>query len=153
MTLHSHLLMDGEWSVVRPGKRLPTRLMPDVRLVLELDSGHTAYGLRLHQLEPGARPRTSTGWSATSGPDPLRDDWDADEAARRLRADPDRPLVSALLDQRLVAGFGNLWVNELAFLVGRSPWTPVGDVDLDRPAAARPSGRCGTARRCRTRSR
>ena len=34
VTLHSHLLMDGEWSVTRPGRRLPQRLQPDVRVVL-----------------------------------------------------------------------------------------------------------------------
>lgn len=131
LTLHSHLLMDGEWSVVRPGKRLPTRLMPEVRLVLEVDSGHTAYGIRLHQLEL-VRTADEHRLVGHLGPDPLREDWDAAEAVRRLGTDPGRPLVSALLDQTLVAGFGNLWVNELAFLVGRSPWTPVGEVDLDK---------------------
>lgn len=131
LTLHSHLLMDGEWTVTRPGKRLPTRLMPEVRLVLEVDTGRTAYGLRLHQL---AVVRTSEESQLVGhlGPDPLRADWDHAEAVRRLGLDPQRPLVSALLDQTLVAGFGNLWVNELAFLVGVSPWTPVGEVDLDK---------------------
>ena len=66
------------------------------------------------------------------GPDPLRDDWDPAEAVRRLRADPATPLVSALLDQTRMAGLGNLWANELAFLLGRSPWTPVGEVDVER---------------------
>ena len=65
------------------------------------------------------------------GPDPLRADWDAAEAARRLRADPARPLAAALLDQRVVAGLGNLWANELCFLRGHSPWTPVGEVDVE----------------------
>ncbi|MCW2867479.1 MAG: mutM [Marmoricola sp.] len=130
VTLHSHLLMDGSWSVTGPGKQLPRRLAPEVRLVLELDDGHTAYGLNLHQLDLVA---TSEEHRLVGhlGPDPLRDDWDPAEAVRRLGTDPTRPLVSALLDQTLVAGFGNLWVNELAFLVGRSPWTPVGEVDLE----------------------
>lgn len=129
-TLHSHLLMDGEWSVVSPGKRLPTRLRPEVRVELETEEGWTAYGLRLHQLElvPTAEEHRLVGHL---GPDPLRDDWDPEEAVRRLLADPTRPLVSALLDQTLVAGLGNLWVNELSFLVGRSPWTPVGDLGPD----------------------
>jgi endonuclease VIII len=131
VTLHSHLLMDGSWTVVRPGKRLPTRLMPDVRLVLELDTGATAYGLRLHQLDlvPTSEEDRLVGHL---GPDPLRADWDPDEAVRRLLTDPARPLVSALLDQRLMAGIGNLWANELAFLVGRSPWTPIGELDVRR---------------------
>ena len=134
VTLHSHLRMDGEWSVTRPGKRLPARLMPHVRLEWELDDGHTAWGIRLHDLElvPTSKETTLVGHL---GPDPLREDWDPDEAARRLRAEPAVPFVAALLDQTKVAGLGNLWVNELAFLTGVSPWTPIGDTDVDRVVA------------------
>ena len=57
-------------------------------------------------------------------------DWDAAEAVRRLGSRPDRPVATALLDQRNLAGLGNLWVNELCFLRGTSPWTPVGALDL-----------------------
>jgi endonuclease VIII len=129
-TLHSHLLMDGEWTITRPGKRLPTRLMPDVRLVLEVETGATAYGLRLHQLDlvPTADEDRLVGHL---GPDPLRADWDPEEARRRLLEQPERPLVSALLDQTNLAGIGNLWANELAFILGRSPWTPVGELGED----------------------
>ena len=56
------------------------------------------------------------------GPDPLRADWNANEAVRLLEKDPARPVAAALLDQRLLAGLGNLWVNELCFLRGLSPW-------------------------------
>lgn len=134
VTLHSHLRMDGEWSVTRPGKQLPRRLMPDVRLVLGLDDGATAYGIRLHDL---ALVATGDEHSLVChlGPDPLRDDWDPAEAVRRLRARPGLPAVSALLDQTVMAGLGNLWVNELAFLAGVSPWTPVGDLDAERLVA------------------
>lgn len=129
VSLHSHLLMDGSWTVTRPGRRLPGRLMPEVRVVLETDAGSTAYGMNLHQLDLVATSEEHT-LTGHLGPDPLRDDWDAAEAVRRLGADPGMPLVSALLDQTRMAGLGNLWANELAFLVGRSPWTPVGEVDL-----------------------
>lgn len=129
-TLHSHLLMDGEWTVTRPGKRLPPRLQRDVRVVLGTATG-TAWGLRLHQLELVATADEDRVVGHL-GPDLLHDDLDTDEAVRRLRSDPAVPLVSALLDQTKVAGLGNLWVNELAFLVGTSPWTPVGEVDLER---------------------
>lgn len=131
VTLHSHLRMDGEWSVTRPGKRLPPPLMPYVRLVLALDDGCTAWGVRLHDLELVATDQEAT-LTGHLGPDPLREDWDVAEAVRRLRAQPDRPVVSALLDQRAIAGLGNLWVNELAFLVGVSPWTPIGSLDVER---------------------
>ncbi len=131
VSLHSHLRMDGEWSVTRPGKVLPRRLMPEVRLVLELDSGATAWGLRLHDLDLAPTAEESR-WVGHLGPDPLRADWDPAEAVRRLRATPSTPLVSALLDQTLVCGLGNLWANELAFVMGVSPWTPVGEVDVER---------------------
>jgi formamidopyrimidine-DNA glycosylase len=134
VSLHSHLRMDGEWSVTRPGKRLPTRLMHEVRLIWELDDRSTVWGLRLHDLAlvPTAEEASLIGHL---GPDPLRDDWDPAEAARRLRSRPELPLVSALLDQTLMSGLGNLWVNELAFLTGVSPWTPIGEVDVDRLVA------------------
>ncbi|MDT9592905.1 DNA-formamidopyrimidine glycosylase family protein [Nocardioides zeae] len=130
-TLHSHLRMDGSWTVTRAGRRLPSRLMPDVRVVLRTTEGPTAWGVLLHDLElvPTAEEHTLVGHL---GPDPLREDWDPDEAVRRLLARPTTPLVSALLDQTNLAGLGNLWVNELAFLLGRSPWTPVGEVDVPR---------------------
>jgi endonuclease VIII len=131
VSLHSHLRMDGEWSVTRPGKRLPTRLMHEVRLIWELDNRSTVWGVRLHDLALVATADESS-LIGHLGPDPLRDDWDPDEAVRRLRSRPETPLVSALLDQTLMAGLGNLWVNELAFLMGVSPWTPIGEVDVDR---------------------
>ena len=130
-TLHSHLRMDGSWSTLAPGKRLPAALQPHVRLVWSLDDGRTVHGIRLHDLAlvPTDREADLVGHL---GPDPLRDDWDADEAVRRLAADPAVPLVTALLDQRSMAGIGNLWANEIAFLTGVSPWTPVGQLDVAR---------------------
>ena len=130
-TLHSHLRMDGSWSTLAPGKRLPRQVQPHVRLVLTLDDARTVHGIRLHDLALVATGRQHD-LVGHLGPDPLRDDWDADEAVRRLLASPANPLVSALLDQRSIAGLGNLWVNELAFLSGASPWTPVGDLDVER---------------------
>lgn len=130
-TLHSHLRMDGSWSTLGPGKHLPARLQPHVRLVLALDDGRTVQGIRLHDLDLVATYREAD-LVGHLGPDPLREDWDAGEALRRLVRDPQVPLVSALLDQRAMAGLGNLWANELAFLTGVSPWTPVGEVDMTR---------------------
>jgi len=130
ITLHSHLLMDGEWTATGPGRRLPARMMKDVRLVLETGAG-TAWGLRLHQLDLVATDQEHR-LVGHLGPDPLREDWDADEAVRRLGTDPGRPFVSALLDQTLMAGLGNLWVNELAFVLGINPWREVGGTDLPK---------------------
>ena len=66
---------------------------------------------------------------------------DLDEVTDRLRRDPDVALAAALLDQRNVAGFGNLYAVELPFIVGVSPSQPVGHVGDSRrsSASARPS--------------
>ncbi len=39
VTLHTHLKMTGSWTVTRPGRQLPRRLMPDVRVLMALDNG------------------------------------------------------------------------------------------------------------------
>ena len=62
------------------------------------------------------------------GPDPLADDWDPAEAARRLGADP-RPVHVAVQDQRNVAGFGNEYANEILFVRGILPTTPANETD------------------------
>ena len=138
-TLHTHLRMTGSWTVVGPGKTLPRRLDGSVRVLLAVAGGPTAYGLDLPVVEllPTAAEASVVGYL---GPDPLRPDWDAAEAVRRLGADRTRPVAAALLDQRLVAGLGNLWANELCFLRGTSPWTPVGELDL--PALVALAVRC-----------
>jgi endonuclease-8 len=67
------------------------------------------------------------------GPDLLGPDWNEAEALRRLLASPSRPVCEALLDQRNLAGIGNLYANELCFLAGVHPRRPVGAVpDLAR---------------------
>ena len=129
-TLHTHLRMDGSWSVVGAGKTLPRKLDPDIRVLLAAEDGPTAYGLLIPIVEliPTEHEDRVVGHL---GPDPLRDDWDAAAAVARLGADSDRPVIAALLDQRLIAGLGNLWVNELCFLRGVSPWTPITEVELE----------------------
>ncbi|OBJ50937.1 DNA-formamidopyrimidine glycosylase family protein [Mycobacterium sp. 1423905.2] len=128
LTLHTHLKMSGSWTISQDGRWLPPSVMPDVRVVLRTD-GPAAYGIRLPMVEL-LRTRDEGCAVGYLGPDPLREDWDIAEASRRMTSDPDRPLVAALLDQRCVAGFGNLWANELCFLRGHSPWTPVREVDV-----------------------
>ncbi len=62
------------------------------------------------------------------GPDLLGPDWDADLALANLRADPDTPIGDALLDQRHLAGVGNVYKSELCFLGHVDPRTPVSAV-------------------------
>jgi endonuclease-8 len=64
------------------------------------------------------------------GPDLLAPDFDGDEAVRRLR-DPARsgvPVAEALVDQRALAGIGNVYKSEILWIERISPFTPVADV-------------------------
>ena len=71
------------------------------------------------------------------GPDVLAGDFDRDEAVRRIAAHPDAEIGSALLDQRNLAGLGNLYRIEALFLQGVTPWTRVADVDVARSSTRR----------------
>jgi endonuclease VIII len=125
VTVHSHLRMEGSWRISR-ANGFPLR-DHRIRIVLANDTWQ-AVG---HQLGIAEIIRTSRQ-SATVGylgPDLLGPDWDADEAVRRLLAAPARAIGEALLDQRSLAGIGNLYKAETLFLRGVSPWRPVGDVD------------------------
>ena len=126
LTLHTHFRMDGSWHLYRPGDRWTGGPDWQVRAVLET-APWTAVGYRLPVLEllPTERESDVVGHL---GPDLLGPDWDLDEALRRLRADPDAEIGLALLDQRNLAGLGNLYRTETLFLQGLTPWVRVGDV-------------------------
>lgn len=134
LTLHTHLKMTGSWTVTRPGRRLPRRLDPDVRVLLDCVDGPTAYGITLPVVHLATTP-DARAFVAHLGPDPLHDEFDAELAVANIAARPARPIVAALLDQRVMAGPGNLWANELCFLRGLGPWRPAGDVDAARLVA------------------
>jgi endonuclease-8 len=125
-TLHSHLRMDGAWRVYAPGERWRGRTHT-IRVALHTPAS-VAVGFHLHELAlvPTADEHRLVGHL---GPDLLGADWDPAEATRRLRARGDRAIADALLDQRNLAGIGNLYKAETLFLRGVWPWTPVADVD------------------------
>jgi endonuclease VIII len=124
-TVHTHLKMEGSWHLYKPGTRW-RRPGHEARVVLRTEDW-TAVGFALGVCE--VLPRTAEGTVVDHlGPDLLGPDWDEAEAVRRLLVDPGRPVAEALLDQRNLAGIGNLYKSELCFLAGVSPWLPVGEV-------------------------
>ena len=125
LTLHSHLRMDGAWHLYRPTDRWNGGPIWHVRVVLGSEQWR-AVGYRMHDLHlvPTAAEHQLVGHL---GPDLLGDDWDPAEAVRRLATQPEREIGQALLDQRNLAGIGNLYKTELCFLQGIGPWTAVRD--------------------------
>ncbi|MGP4003763.1 DNA-formamidopyrimidine glycosylase family protein [Streptomyces sp. 8N706] len=124
LTLHSHLRMDGSWHLYAPGERWRGGPEHQIRAILST-AARTAVGYRLPVL---GLLRTADEDSVVGhlGPDLLGPDRDADEALGRLLADPSRALGEALLDQRNLAGIGNVYKSELCFMAGSTPWLPVG---------------------------
>jgi endonuclease-8 len=133
-TVHSHLRMDGAWRVYDAGQAWSGGPRHQIRAVLATaDRSAVGYRLPVLDLLRTTDERRVVGYL---GPDLLGDDWDAAEAVRRLLADPTRPVGEALLDQRNLAGIGNVYKSELCFLRGVTPWTAVSDVpDPDGLAA------------------
>jgi endonuclease-8 len=132
-TLHTHLKMEGGWRVLRRGQRWP-RPAHTARIVLETDDV-VAVGFQLGIVE--ILPRDGEpDVVGHLGPDLLGPDWDAVEAVRRLGEQPDRTIKEALLDQRNLAGVGNMYACELCFVSGVDPHTRVSRVpDLARMVA------------------
>ncbi|TDC46944.1 Fpg/Nei family DNA glycosylase [Jiangella ureilytica] len=126
LTLHTHLRMDGAWRVFAAGQ--PWRGGPafQIRVVLAT-ARREAVGYRLPVVElvRTAEEDTVVGHL---GPDLLGADWSADDAVERLARDPARTVGEALLDQRNLAGIGNMYMAELCFLAGVSPYAPVAAV-------------------------
>ena len=120
-SIHSHLKMDGSWRVTRGGRSART----DHRVRIILAAGEVrAAGVDLGVLEVLDRAHDQDV-VAHLGPDLLGDDWDPQLAAANLAVDPARPIAAALLDQRVLAGVGNVYCNELCFVFGRLPTSSV----------------------------
>lgn len=129
LSLHNHLGMDGSWRFYRPGAGVNHQ----ARVVLGTETT-TAVGLNLHQLSLVPTPEEHRLVDHL-GPDLLDPGWSdehAAEAVARLKAMPDKEIGVALLEQRALAGIGNVYKSEVCFLLGVSPWTRVSEVDIER---------------------
>jgi formamidopyrimidine-DNA glycosylase len=126
-TLRSHLRMDGAWRVQPASRTRPQGRDFEVRALLGT-ARQLAVGYRLHDLAlvPTSEEHTLVGHL---GPDLLAPSFDQSEALRRFAersaAQPSQAIGDALLDQRLVAGIGNVYKCELLFLHRLNPWLPV----------------------------
>jgi endonuclease-8 len=131
LTIHSHLRMTGAWRVLAAGSRASRvwlRIRRGEREVFQLNGP-------VLELMTDSRTRLDQR-IAGLGPDILAPEFDAARFLRRLREDdPTRPIGDALLDQRTVAGIGNLWKAEGCFAAGIDPWRPTGRVSDDEALA------------------
>jgi endonuclease VIII len=138
--LASHLLMNGRWHIYRHGERwqLPRFHM---RILIENEQ-YQAVGFRvpvaeMHTVRSLARntriPRVEN--------DLLSDEFDAGKALARLMARPDEAIADVLLDQRVLAGVGNVFKSEICFVNGLHPFRAVGTLACGEAAATIASAR------------
>ncbi len=132
LTLRTHLKMEGTWQVHPVGSRW-RRPGHTARVVLRTA---TTEAVGFQVLLDLVRTEREMDLVGHLGPDLLGPDWDPEEALARLGSEPDRPIGDALLEQRHLAGVGNVYKSELCFLARVDPLTPVGEVpDLPRMVA------------------
>jgi endonuclease-8 len=135
LLLHSHLRMTGVWDVRPVGgrwRRAPSRAW----LVLRADGQEAVqYDGPVLELMTAGRRRFDQRLAAL-GPDVLAAEFEAASFLRRLRSiDQQRPLGDALLDQRILAGIGNIWKGESCWEARADPWRTVGSLSDEQAVA------------------
>src|SRR5205085_5216155 len=122
--LRTHMRMHGSWHLYRPGERWK-RASADMRIVIE-----TAPWIAVGFSVPVAELLDDEALARNAdlneiGPDLLGESFDEAEAFRRIRGRADEEIADVLLNQRVAAGIGNEFKNEILFLAGINPFTLV----------------------------
>jgi endonuclease-8 len=124
LVLHTHMRMSGSWHIYRPGDRWQ-RPARDMRVLIATDP-YLAVGFNV----PVAAFLTAKALERQPalralGPDLADPSFDRDEVIRRFREHDDEPIHQALLNQRVLAGIGNVLKSEVLFVGGTDPFAPV----------------------------
>jgi endonuclease-8 len=134
LILRTHMRMNGSWHLYRLDERW-RRPRRDMR-VLVATRAFQAVGFSVpvaEFLDSSALRRQLD--LRLLGPDLLQPDFDAHEALRRFREHQTSSIADALINQRVVAGAGNVYKSEVLFLCGVNPFVTVSavtDADLER---------------------
>ena len=138
LVLHTHMRMNGSWHVYKPGERwraprhdmrirIATATVEAVAFNMPVAEFLTADALRRHEV------------IQSLGPDLADPSFDREEVRRRMATIPDTELHDGLLNQRVLAGIGNVLKSETLFVARLNPFMRVGqlrDEDFDRLVSA-----------------
>jgi endonuclease-8 len=131
LTIHSHLRMTGAWGVYARGGRWHRGRHRAWLVIRTADSDVVQFDGPVLELMTDGRARSDPR-IAQLGPDVLAESFDDAAFIRRLREDDQtRTFGDALLDQRIVAGIGNMWKAEGCFRARIDPWRRLRDVSDD----------------------
>ena len=130
LILHTHMRMHGSWHVYRPDERWQ-RPRRDMRIVLETARFVTvAFNVPVAEFLTGAALSRHPTLQAL-GPDLADPDFDPAQVIARIRAHGQEPMHDLLLNQRVVAGIGNVFKSEVLFEAGVDPFAPAAVVPDD----------------------
>ena len=128
LSVHSHLGMTGSWHIYPRGERW-RKPAQRAALALRFDSYDlVCFSPKLIEVDTTGRIRRNR-FVEGLGPDLLAEHFDAAEALARLRRHAHLPIGEALMDQRLVAGIGNVYKSEILFMSRLDPFRPVSSYD------------------------
>jgi endonuclease-8 len=133
LVLRTHMRMNGAWHIYRHGERWQ-RPAREMRILLAT-AQFVAIGFNVPIAELlSSRDVSRHEELQALGPDLLGPSFDREEAASRMRRQPREPVARILLNQRVVAGVGNVFKSEILFVAGIDPFTPAGDLSDDQLA-------------------
>ena len=124
LALHTHMRMRGVWHVYRPGERW-RRPAWQLKASLETaDSVAVCFSAPIVELIRDVASRVGH-----LGPDIVAEEWSPSAAVARARKLNEMPIGDVLLDQRVVAGIGNVYRCESLWSRRINPWKPVLELD------------------------
>ena len=128
LLLRTHMRMNGSWHIYRPGEawQRPRHAM---RIVIAT-ADFVAVGFDIPVAEMiRAKELAKHDELRRLGPDLLAETFDAVEARRRIRERESSEIADVLLNQRVLAGIGNVYKSEVLFSCGVNPFTKVASLD------------------------
>lgn len=131
LTLRTHMRMNGSWHIYRTGERWG-RPRRDMRIVVATEAFEAvAFNVPVAEFLD-ARGEARQSDLRAIGPDLLGDTFDDEEALRRVREHGHEAIADVLLNQRVVAGIGNVYKSEVLFICRVNPFAPVAGVPEER---------------------
>jgi endonuclease VIII len=131
LVLRTHMRMNGSWHIYRPGERWQ-RARRDMRIRISTDT-FEAVGFNIPVAEfTSSRALSKHNELRRLGADLLSDDFRVGDVVQRIGERATIPIADALLNQRVVAGLGNVYKSEVLFMCRVNPFTLVRDVGEDK---------------------
>ena len=128
LVLRTHMRMNGSWHIYRPGETWQRHRRSMRIVVATADFEAVGFDIPVAEIIR-AKDVVKHDELRTLGPDLLGDEFDAPEAARRIRGRSTSEIADVLLNQRVLAGIGNVYKSEVLFACRVNPFATVATLD------------------------